>query len=625
LEFKVDRSICGEPPEQAIISSETEREGVGAKYNKDNVVFNVPYRAKGQGVVGREGALQQIRTVLTESNGTAIGQTASFLGMGGLGKTQLAVEYAYRFRQDYPYGMIWISADQEIDAQLIHIAKKGEWIAPESEHKTILDVAKRRMATYSGCLIVFDNVEKLDDIKPYFPEPAATPHLILTSRKPVPGFEPIDIDILDEQDGLKLLMMESGRSADSLSPQEKDAAQAISIELGGLPLALEIAGAYLKYAKSFSLVKYLTVLKTNLPSALPGDRVSSFTSHESDLYGTLKISESVFEKEPLLKDILNVLTWSGPSFMGLSLLSHLLNVEEHRLYSALNFGLELRLLRKDESQDRYEIHRLLRKVRQAECPLPGSLEWAKTMCERMGSWFEERREDFSYLSEYEAEMDHLKQWFLNTKEIQSDQNARLLWLQAYPSYHWGRYNETLYAVQSALELCEKNAEEDSELKAHIISDMGHVFLLLGKYHSAIEFQERALKIRENQLGPEHPDTAASLNNIGITYGELGDHPKSLEYKERALKILENKLGPEHPSTTTSVNNIIVTLCTLKKFIDADSLLRRYLKEIPKDHSQYQELNALHDVIHRESKNAGFRPPATVRSNKKNKKRKSGKR
>ncbi|MCH8128253.1 hypothetical protein IIC38_20250, partial [candidate division KSB1 bacterium] len=99
LEFKIDTSICGEPAEPN--EKALDKPGhVGDKYSQDNYVFNIPYREKGEGVVGREDALQQLHTQLTESRGTAIGQTASFHGMVGLGKTQLAVESAYRFKDD---------------------------------------------------------------------------------------------------------------------------------------------------------------------------------------------------------------------------------------------------------------------------------------------------------------------------------------------------------------------------------------------------------------------------------------------------------------------------------------------------------------------------------------------
>jgi tetratricopeptide (TPR) repeat protein len=576
LEFKINDSICGDPPG---LKKKTLKnaEHPGKSYSQDNHVFNVPYREKGDGVVGREDALQKLRTQLTKSRGTAIGQTASFHGMGGLGKTQLAVEYAHRFKKDYPKGVIWINADQEIDSQLIQIAKKGIWISPESEHKLILEIAQRRLATYSECLIIFDNVNNLEDIKIYLPESHATPHLILTSRTPQPGFEPINLNVLDSWVSLNLLLMEAGRNSDPQTPEEKDAAQEIVKELGGLPLAIELAGAYLKYLSSFSFVKYLAVLKDRPKSAMDGKMISSFTDHESDLFKTLKVTEPVFEKEPLLKDILNVLTWSGSSFMGISLLSAILNKNESDLYGPLSFGTELRILRKDDYQDRYEIHRLLRKVYQEEFTLKNNREWAENVCNRLGPWFESRRENFSELAEYELEIDHLKQWFENAKEINSIHDSRFLWLQAYPSYHWGKYDEALELVKSALDLYEKKNKQDTEFKAHIINDLGSSYGNSGNYTKQLELHDRALKIREEQLGPDHLDTAISLNNVGSTYGDLGEYKKALEFLKRALKIREKQFGPDHPDTALSLNNVGLTYGDLGEHKKALEFLKRALK------------------------------------------------
>src|SRR5207253_4675236 len=82
-----------------------------ADYNPRNHVFFVPYRQKGDQVIGREDALLAVHTQLTQGRRTAIGQTAAFRGLGGLGKTQLAVEYAYKFADEYPNGVIWLNAD----------------------------------------------------------------------------------------------------------------------------------------------------------------------------------------------------------------------------------------------------------------------------------------------------------------------------------------------------------------------------------------------------------------------------------------------------------------------------------------------------------------------------------
>lgn len=118
-------------------------------------------------MVGRDEALEKVRQQLLEGRSTSIGQTALFQGIGGLGKTQLAVEYAYHYRNEYPNGVYWITADENIDAQLTRIAVAARWVAVESEHAIKLDVARHRLKTYSDYLIVFDNLESVDAIRDY--------------------------------------------------------------------------------------------------------------------------------------------------------------------------------------------------------------------------------------------------------------------------------------------------------------------------------------------------------------------------------------------------------------------------------------------------------------------------
>jgi hypothetical protein len=367
-----------------------------ADYDPRHRAFSVPYRAKGSQVIGRDEALQAVRQQLTSGRRTAIGQTASFNGLGGLGKTQLAVEYAYKFDKEYPNGIIWLNADQDIDAQLTELAEKARWVAPESEHKYKLEIALQRIRSYSDCLIIFDNLEDPQAIENYLPETQADPHILVTSRAAQPGFTPIDLDPLNETLSLELLIQEAGR--EPTGDDEKEAAQKIADALGGLPLALELAGAFLQYRK-VTWQQYRGLLKQSLKAATTVKPLGGgFTKHETDLYSTLKINEQVFEEEPKLRDILDLLTWSSSSPMGISLMCALLDVKNPiELTGALGLGTLLRLLQKTPNAESYSIHRLVSEVRREEIPLRDRQDRINDVCQRMGDWFQERRENFTDL------------------------------------------------------------------------------------------------------------------------------------------------------------------------------------------------------------------------------------
>ncbi|MCX6579874.1 MAG: tetratricopeptide repeat protein [Candidatus Aminicenantes bacterium] len=524
-------------------------------YHPDNPVFNVPFRAKGDGMVGREEALQKVREQLTAGQQTAIGYTAAFQGLGGLGKTQLAVEYAHRFRDEYPLGVLWINADQEIEPQLIEMAKQGCWIHPDSKPQDILEIAKQRLQNRSECLVIFDNVEDRAAIEPYLPVVDAEPHLLLTSRAFQEGFVLIDIALLDEALSFQLLLKESGRDINSLSELEQKAGREIVDKLGGLPLAIEIAGAYLNHLKGCTFQSYRDFLAENLREAMKGVLLSSFTGHEKDLFLTLQVSKPVLAQAPLLNDILDILAWSGTAFMGISLLAALLGKTEAELFTPLHLGESLHLLQKTPEKERYDIHRLVRQVRQEQSPLTQREQWIKEVCQRLGDWFEERIEEFTHLPAFEAEMDHLKQWLEHVRPYHSVHSARLTWLQMYPPYYWGKYREAQQLVQSAFTLLSENSEEDLRLKANILNDLGTMYLKLGENQKALENQMQSLEIRQILFGEQHPDTTISYNNVGSIHVAFGNYEKALEYKLRALKICLQIFGKQHPITSTILNNV----------------------------------------------------------------------
>ncbi len=157
--------------------------GPVADFKPTNRATYIPFPQKGDQVVGRADALAEVHRKLVDGTRTSIGQAAGVNGLGGLGKTQLAVEYAYAFRDEYPSGVVWITADQEIEPQLIETAEKARWVSPQSDHRSKLDIALRRVRTFGGGLIVYDNVESLDAIEPFLPEGGM-------DARPRPGLQP---------------------------------------------------------------------------------------------------------------------------------------------------------------------------------------------------------------------------------------------------------------------------------------------------------------------------------------------------------------------------------------------------------------------------------------------------
>ncbi|MCP4458661.1 MAG: hypothetical protein GY816_11650, partial [Cytophagales bacterium] len=252
---------------------------------------------------------------------------------------------------------------------------------------------------------------------------------------------------------------------------EQEAANKIACSLGGLPLAIEIAGAYLSYIKGCTFQDYQAILKENLQEAMKGELLSSFTEHEENLFLTLQISKPVLDQAPLLNDILDLLAWSANSFMGISLMTAILDKKESELYHPLNLGVSLRLLQKTQDGECYDIHRLLRLVRQGRFPIADKSKWITNVCQNLGDWFENRSKHFADLTAFETEINHLKQWLNHVKPYSSTHAARLAWLQSYPPFQLRKYHESSQLIQMALSFLENTPESDIELKANILNKL----------------------------------------------------------------------------------------------------------------------------------------------------------
>lgn len=536
------------------------------KYNPQNRVVHIPFNQKGAQVVGRAENLKNVREKLLQGVPTNIGQAVSIQGLGGLGKTQLAVEYAYEYEKEYLNGVIWLTVDQDIDKQLVEVCDAGEWVAPRSEIKVKLDIARHRLKTITDCLIVLDNVKDFDEkIKEYLPAPRKDIHILATSRKLLYGFEPFALEFLTPEQAVQMLEQESHRKASD--ENEKATIMKIAEEVDFLPLALEHIGGFLHYLPKYSWEKFLLFLRDNPRKAFEGKFLEgSFTEHKIDVYRTLKVSESILNEEPLLRDVLDLLTWSGSSAMGVDLMCRLLDKKDYELEKALSLGETLRLLSKSLERNAYAFHRLVAEVRKEDIPLAKRVDWISNICQLLGDWFQDIRDDFfNKLPEYEAELEHLLTWQQYAKDFSPANASRLLWLQVYLPYYRGEYKTAIKIVANALEIYKYTKTENQEILANLYNDFGSLSGELGNYQEQFDNHKKSLEIRLDLFGEKHADTASSFNNIGLAYGNLGKYQKQFDNYKKSLDIRLELYGEKHLETASSFHNIGAAYRDLGKY------------------------------------------------------------
>ena len=228
--------------------------------------LNTPSNLNRQGsanFVGREDQLEEVHELLQQSERVTISAIA---GMGGVGKTELALQYSEKYQGQYPGGLGWFSVRSEnLAIQIIEFALTYLGI-------TIPDGLESDLAQVKYCwsrwnkepsLVVLDDVVDYgefyrDAIAPYLPPVTSKVKVLMTSRQQPTSIPHLDLDVLSEEAAIKLLKSLIG---DVRVEKELAVAQELCQWLGYLPLGLELVGNYIKLDQNLSIEKALQRLK----------------------------------------------------------------------------------------------------------------------------------------------------------------------------------------------------------------------------------------------------------------------------------------------------------------------------------------------------------------------------
>lgn len=221
-----------------------------------SIIQNIPYRGAAK-FVGREEEMSILHQLL---QGTHSVKICAITGMGGIGKTELAIQYAQNHQETYPGGICWFNPQyQDIPNQIIDLARQVGLNPPNNMN----DLQKVRWYWQhwqhkGNVLVIFDDVKDYKQIQQYLPPLASQFRVLLTTRKKLlTPSERLELNVLTLDTALALL--ESLIYKERIRAELKYA-QALCKELGYLPLGLELIGRYLTRKKSLSLAEMLRLL-----------------------------------------------------------------------------------------------------------------------------------------------------------------------------------------------------------------------------------------------------------------------------------------------------------------------------------------------------------------------------
>jgi|HubBroStandDraft_2_1064218.scaffolds.fasta_scaffold04687_3 tetratricopeptide (TPR) repeat protein len=498
-------------------------------------------------------------------------------GMGGIGKTQLAVEYAHAHACDYD--LVWQIAAEEptaIPDQFTALATKLG-LEPTTGPEALQTQVHDRLRDTGGWLLIFDNADSAEDIRSWLPggpmPSGVSGHVVVTTRRG--GFGALgrvmDLDVIDLPGAVALLRTRVPDLA-------QDAGEQIAEELDRLPLALEQAAAYLDRTKMPG-EEYLELLRSRAADLYARGQVASRTDTAASLW---RISlDRIAAESPAAIQLLEICAFLAPEPIPLDLftehpdrlLEPLASAVPDQIELADVIGILIDYSLAKRTPAGLQLHRLVQAAARlrhtslesgpesgpsalAHHPLavvlallradaPGHVvndpqtwpRWAVLLPHALAAT---------------AHLDH--SGGRHSPVMLADTSWLLDRAGCYLRIH-GRSTAGRPLLERALAIAETGDEPDWTAICSRLNNLAVILWVLGEFSEARRLLERALAIDEAAYGPDHPTVAKELNNLSLILRDLGELGEARRLLERALAIDEAAYGPNHPDVATHLHNL----------------------------------------------------------------------
>ncbi len=593
-------------------------------------LWNVPFR-RNPFFTGRTHLLSTLHQRLTSTGSIALS------GLGGVGKTQIAVEYAYRYRADYN-AIFWVRAAsrETLITDFVNLAALLALPGRDApDQMTIVAAVKRHLAQRTGWLLILDNADDLAMLSDFLPT-GDQAHILLTTRAQATGriAESLIVEKMDMSEGTLLLL----RRAKLLIPDAplnnvpralRIQAQTLVEELDCLPLALDQAGAYIEET-SCNLAEYLALYQKRRLALLKRESLVS-SDYPHTVASTWALSlEQIEQADPSAAELLRLCAFLAPDAIpetmlaeGAAELGSILGpvvADPYLLNEAIQVLRRYSLVKRDPEARLLSIHRLVQVVLKENLDTVTRQQWAERTVRMVNAAFPEA--SFAHLNRCERYLPHAQACasLIEEYHLSFPEAAHLLHQMGIYLNKRAHHAQANPFLQQALRISEQILDTLHPQMANVLHDLAENYVGLGSDAKAETLFNRSLAIREQTLADYHPDVAESLthlgqlyhyqgkyqqaeslysralaiwenpsgsgrldaqeglgfvlNNLALLYDHQGHYEQSEPLHLRALKIREQALGPEHPDTAESLNNLAYLYGKIEKYEQAELLLQR---------------------------------------------------
>lgn len=501
--------------------------------------------------VGRSQELHDIHKQVQNNQHISI---TAIAGKGGIGKTQLALQYAISQleQEKYPGGFCWLRArDQKIAPQIVTFAqtKLGLTLPYGLNEQDQVDYCWEHWRE-GDALVVLDDVTEFDAVASYLPPSDPKFKVLITTRLNLgSAVQSLFIEALDDESALELL--ESLVGADRIQTQLEDA-KTLCVWVDNLPFGLELLGRFLANDQDLSipdLLRELEVMRFDTETLLK--REDGMTAQQ----GVATVLELIWKN---LEDSEKELAcWLGmfaiAPILWANVESGLPDISSNELVKARNKGLLNRNLIKLIEKDTYQLHQIVQeyfRVKLHERSDNGQSfksAFYKAMV-HMAKCIDYNPAKF-VIQGSKTSIPHLEEVIKQGTSSLDDNDLIWPFIGIGRFYEGqGNYDLALPWYQKCLEQTQQRFGNEHLSIATSLNNLAALYKNQGRYEKAEPFYTQALEMYQKLLGNEHPDVATSMWRLGALYQKQGRLRDAEGLYQKALVIFEEKLGNSHSDT-----------------------------------------------------------------------------
>ena len=576
-------------------------------------VFTVDFR-QDLDFVDRDDLLSQVDRICSRTAGRA-----ALVGLGGVGKSQLAIEYAHRVRERSPEkSVFWVHAGTQarFEEGYRTIAEEAKIPGWDNPQENVLRLVWRwlRDDSNGSWVMIVDNADDSDVFfgpdtghHTHLPDRRDQPVRRLSELLPQSSHGSFLITSRCKNTALRL----TGRPADIIQVGPMDETQAVTLfgkklqesfeerdaialakALDFMPLAIIQAAAFIQKAPQVTLSRYVQDLRkgdadtANLLDIDDGDMRRDGEASNS-IFATWQISfEHIHKERPSATSLLSLMSLFDRQGIPESLLKGRYRTDntssdEHSsdFTDDLSMLSSFSLIKANVDVSHFEMHRLVQLSTKRWLEFKTELkEWKEKYIMLIDETYPiGRYENWTVCQAFYPHAQMVLEYRPNDAHL-LERWASILYKAAWYAREMGHYQAAWEMDVSAMEARKATLGAEHPDTLTSMSSLALVLQAQGKYDDAEAMNRQALEGRERALGPDHPDTLTSMSNLAMVLRKQGKHREveAEAMNRRALSGREKALGLNHPDTLTSVNNLAMILQRREDYSEAEKINRRAL-------------------------------------------------